>query len=419
MLTDGTRDPEIAGKRLLILGAGLWQVDYIRRARRLGAETWATDWSTNAVGRDEADHFEPVDLKNVDATLELARNSRVDGVFTAADIGVPTAAYVAERLGLPGPSLRLAEEATNKFAMRRRAQSIGLNCPHFERVCSSDDLHAGRALPALPVIVKPVDNCSSRGVRFVADATALEPAVDEAISASRCGQALVEQFLTGTEGSIEALVQHGSVTILGICDKTKSALPHRYDLELRYPGAYPPVVRRALHEFIQRLAGGFGVENGILHVEFLVSDVDQRVFLIEFALRGCGSKVITHLMPHLTGIDVVRVLLRQALGFDTHTEVMRHMHGALQFLIFPRGRITAVRGEADARLMRGVIDACVERQPGDTIEEVRDGRSRPGHVLVYGRTRDEVQDVLRAVRATIRIDYEGALGVAPLECAAV
>src|SRR4029450_4402713 len=108
VLTDGPRDPEMAGKRLLILGAGLWQVDYIRRARRLGAETWATDWSTDAVGRDEADHFEPIDLKNVDATLELARNSRVDGVFTAADIGVPTAAYVAERLGLPGPSLRLA-----------------------------------------------------------------------------------------------------------------------------------------------------------------------------------------------------------------------------------------------------------------------------------------------------------------------
>jgi biotin carboxylase len=207
-------DPLLAGKRLLILGGGLWQLEYVRRARELGLETWVTDWSAEAPARDEADHFEPIDLKDRDATLALARQARIDAVLTAADIGVPTAAYVCEQTGLPGYSRELAEFATNVH----------------ERT--------------LPAIVKPVDNCSSRGVRWVDRAADLPVAVAEAIEASHRGEALVEQFLVGTEGSIEALVQQGRARILGFCDKTKSPLPDRFDLELRYPGDYRDDIRR-------------------------------------------------------------------------------------------------------------------------------------------------------------------------------
>ena len=115
-------DADLAGRRLLILGGGLWQLEYVRRARQLGLETWVTDWSATAVAGDEAHHFEPIDLKDRDATLALARDARIDAVLTTADIGVPTAAYVAERLGLPGHPPKLADDATNKFEMRQRSE---------------------------------------------------------------------------------------------------------------------------------------------------------------------------------------------------------------------------------------------------------------------------------------------------------
>src|SRR5262249_11377406 len=128
--------------RLLILGGGLWQVEYIRRARALGLETWVTDWSASAPGRAHADHFEPIDLKDKAATLALARRARVDAVMTAADIGVPTAAYVADELGLPGCDPELALAATNKFAMRRRSERAGIPVPRYRRVTSVGDAHA-------------------------------------------------------------------------------------------------------------------------------------------------------------------------------------------------------------------------------------------------------------------------------------
>ncbi len=411
-------DSELAGKRLLILGGGLWQLEYVRRARQLGLETWVTDWSATALARDEADHFEPIDLKDCDATLALARRARIDAVLTAADIGVPTAAYVAERLGLPGHRPKLASYATNKFEMRQRSQLLGIACPWYRRVRSTEEATAAIDSEALPAIVKPVDNCSSRGVRWIDRTSDVVTAVAEALAASQRGEALIEQFLVGTEGSIEALVQNGRVAVLGICDKTKSPLPDRFDLELRYPGAYDASVRSDLEAFAQRIADGFEVAHGILHIEFLVSHDTRTVYLIEFAIRGCGSKVATHLMPALTGVDVVRVVIRQALGLPVRIEPSRSRHGALHFLMFPHGRVVAVRGVEAARRLPGVIDACVERVPGEFIDDVHDGRSRPGHVLVSGPDRAGVQRTLADVRTLIRLDYEHAADVAPIDLGA-
>src|SRR5206468_5816967 len=146
------------------------------------------------------------------------------------------------------------------------------------------------------------------------------------------------------EGSIETLVQDGRIVILGICDKTKSPLPDRYDLELRYPGAFEAPVRASLEALVQRIVSGFGVTSGILHIEFLVSHDTRTVYLIEFAIRGCGSKVVTHLLPAITGVDVVRLVIRQALGLPVSIEPSRRRHGALHFLMFPPGRVVAVRG---------------------------------------------------------------------------
>jgi len=412
-------DRDLAGKRLLILGGGLWQRPYVQRARQLGLETWVTDWSPAAAARGDADHFEPIDLKDQEATLALAARARVDGVLTAADIGVPTAAYVADRLGLAGHSIEVAHQATNKFAMRRQAARAGIRGPRYRVVRSDDGVPAsveGVEVAGLPAIVKPVDSCSSRGVRWVDRAGDLKSAIADACAVSLTGEALVEEFLVGVEGSIEALVEDGRVTILGYCDKTKSPLPDRFDLELRYPGAFEAPASAEIEALPQRIATGFGIRRGILHIEFLVARETGAVFLIEFAIRGCGSKVVTHLMPALTGVDVVRIVIRQALGLATPSAPpVRGRHGALHFLMFPRGRVTAVRGVAAARAIPGVIDACVERVAGDAIGEVHDGRSRPGHVLVTAATRAEVQQRIAQVRDAIRLDYDDAADVAPID----
>ena len=413
-LTHATVDPEVAGKRVLILGGGLWQREYVRRTKQLGAEVWVTDWSAEAVARLDADHFAPIDLRDREGTLEFARAARVDAVLTSADVGVPTAAYVADALGLPGSPPDLAERATNKFAMRQWAQMSGLACPWFARVESAEAAHEAVRHRECPVIVKPVDNCSSRGVEVVQRVSDLDASIARALAASVGGAALIEQFLRGEEGSIEAVVQDGAVTVLGICEKTKSPLPDRYDLELRYPGNYADPVRQALEDFARTLVRAFRITDAVIHIEFLLVGPGPEIYLVEFALRGCGSKVITHLMPELTGIDVVRAIVRQALGLTTPLLPTRSRHGILHFLMFPPGCIRRITGLDRARSVPGVIDVTIERDVGERVDRVHDGRSRPGHLLVCAPTAAAAQQIVQQVHDVIRLDYDDGRAVAPL-----
>jgi biotin carboxylase len=405
-------DPEIAGRRLLVLGGGLWQREYVRRSRALGAEVWLTDWSADAIARPDADHFAPIDLRDVDATIAYARAAGIQAVITAADVGVPTAAHVADALSLPGVPLALAQAATNKWIMRQRARDAGLACPWFERVTDIAQATTVAAERGLPLIVKPVDNCSSRGVQTVMRADLLRPAVERALQASAAGEVLLEQFLEGNEGSIEAFVQDGEAVLLGACDKTKSRLPDRFDLELRYPGAYSAERWQAIESFLATLVRGFQIRNGILHIEFLITG--DGLYLIEFALRGCGSKVVTHLIPAMTGVDIIHAVVRQAFGLRTDVRIARTRHGILHFLMFPPGRVTAINGVAAARALPGVVDLAIEREPGDAIEPVHDGRSRPGHLLACADSRDAVQDLVRDVRALVSLDYADRAQVGPI-----
>jgi biotin carboxylase len=183
----------------------LWQLEYVRRARQLGLETWVTDWSPTAVARDDADHFEALDLKDREGTLALARRARINAVFTAADIGVPTAAYVAERLGLPGHPPSLAESATNKFMMRQHSRRSGIACPWYRRVRSTTDGTAANRGDARvigrSITVRAVGSGRSiEGPSMLPCSRRWRPrAVRRQRAASR-----------GTEGSIETLVRDGA-----------------------------------------------------------------------------------------------------------------------------------------------------------------------------------------------------------------
>ena len=160
---------------------------------------------------------------------------------------------------------------------------------------------------ALPAIVKPVDNCSSRGVRWIDGAADLSAAVADALEASQRGEALIEQFLVGTEGSIEALVQDGrarhprhlrqdEVATAGPL-RSRASLSRSVSRRCRAAdrGAGP-----ADRRWIRASSTAFSTSS-------FSSPIDTgRCSLIEFAIRGCGSKVATHLMPALTGVDVVR-----------------------------------------------------------------------------------------------------------------
>ena len=213
--------------------------------------------------------------------------------------------------------------------------------------------------------------------------------------------------MVGQEGSVEALIRgDGEIVILGMCSKKKSELPFRFDLRLIYPGDYTEGQKKAIEAFIGKLVAGFGIRRGIIHVEIMVSG--ENIRLIEFGLRGCGSNVITKLMPAITGFDVPRYLLAEAFDERLPIEITRHDNGVLRFLMGGPGTIGSISGEEEARKLPGVVDVFVSAQPGDKVGVIKNGGGRLGYVMSRSDDRRSVLEI--AERAAGLIKFEGLSG---------
>ena len=71
--------------------------------------------------------------------LEIAKEYKPDAVLTEqSDIAVPTVAYVAEKLGLKGIGIEVADRFTNKYKMREFASKAGVPVPEY-KLCRTVD----------------------------------------------------------------------------------------------------------------------------------------------------------------------------------------------------------------------------------------------------------------------------------------
>lgn len=392
-------------KKILILGAGLWQIAYLKKAKELGLYVCATDWSDNPEGKKYADVFEPISVRDKEKTLAFAIENKVDAIFTNSDVAVPTVAYVAEKLNIPCFTQQQASIATDKFQMRNFIKAIGLQTPDYYLCSTLDELCDKYKLLNNKCIIKPIDNCGSRGVYIIESLEQLLSVAEETFENSFSGKILIEEFMVGKESSVEVLVDEGQPIILGWCKKMKSPEPYRFDIQLDYFPDYSDEEHKAVNDLVNRLVEGLKYHNGIMHIEFMWTS--SGIKIIEFALRGCGSNVITHLMPILRGFDIMEFLLKKSIGEKVSINLTKDLYGTLKFIIPSEGVVKLVSGIDTILKLDGLVDFYTDLQPGYKIEAIKNGRLRPGHFIVFGDSQDDIHAKIDFVEENLHIEYNG------------
>ena len=158
-------------KKILILGAGIYQVPLIETAKRLGIYTIVASIPGNYPGFELADKVYYENTTDYKKILSIARREEVDGIVTAGtDVAVITIGKVCDALGLRGLSFEAAEIATDKLLMKQCYEKYGVRSAKFRRV-SFDDPHYANIIAdlTLPVMFKSVDSSGSRGIVKVDD----------------------------------------------------------------------------------------------------------------------------------------------------------------------------------------------------------------------------------------------------------
>ena len=110
-------------KRIMILGANILQIPLIEQAIKMGFETIVVSPRPAEPGFRHATYSVYADLRDEEEVLKYAKKYEICGVITdQTDIPVRTAAFVAEKMGLPGIGYDTACLFTDKYRMRERCK---------------------------------------------------------------------------------------------------------------------------------------------------------------------------------------------------------------------------------------------------------------------------------------------------------
>lgn len=297
--------------KILILGGGFQQLPAIRKAHELGLTVLLADYLPDAPGRREADQSFLVSTRDRDKILELARKEDVDGILAfASDPAEETAAYVAEKIGLPGGMYAAAGILGNKRKFREFLAMHRIPAPrHFPMNYPESDL-------PYPVVVKPLDSSGSKGVTILRsyDAGRLLRAYQVAVSCSLSGQAMAEEYIAyGYRHLIggDVIVRGGNVVLYGLMDCIREEGKNLVPCGKIYPCGAGDEVKVRIARIMQTVIHGLSITDAEMNVEFIAGK-DGEVYPIEIALR-CGGNGIPQLLSDATGIDWIREEVQRTL----------------------------------------------------------------------------------------------------------
>lgn len=213
----------MARKKLMLLGGLRYLLPIIEEAHKLGVYVVTADYLPDNIAHKYSDEYCNVSIIDKDAVLKAAQRLQIDGILShAVDPGVVSAAYVAEKMGLPFQcSYTAACILQDKSLFRKFLLNNGFNCPHAKGYTNVEDALRDVNYFSWPVIVKPVDSAGSKGVTRVDSPHKLESAIEIALSESHNGHFIIEDFLEkeGFSFGSESFVVNGQLLYNGFYDQ--------------------------------------------------------------------------------------------------------------------------------------------------------------------------------------------------------
>lgn len=301
-------------KKLVIIGANDFQNQLILKAKALGYETHVFAWRDGAVGEKTADYFYPVSIVEKDAILEECRRIRPDGVCSiASDLAAITVNYVAEGLGLTGNAVKHTEIQTNKYAMRKALSAAGISCPKFALADTASDIEKLLAGFTFPVIVKPTDRSGSRNIAKLDSIEGVAQAVAAAGASSFEKKAIIEEYITGDEYSMETISFGGTHHFLAVTKKYTTGAPRFIETGHKQPSGLSDAVLERARTTVFKALDALHVENSAGHAEFRV-DENGNVRIIEIGARMGGDCIGSDLVYLSTGNDFIKMVIDVACG---------------------------------------------------------------------------------------------------------
>ena len=395
-------------KKLLLLGGSRFLLPVIKAAHELGIYTITCDYLPDNYAHRFSDEYKNVSIVDKEAVLAAARELKVDGVMSfACDPGVVTAAYVAEKMGLPScGSYESACILQNKGLFRKFLKEHGFNVPTAESFTSADDALRRADMFKWPVIVKPVDSAGSKGVKKVDSPEELKKAVENALAYSRGKEFIVEDYLEkiGCSSDADCFSVDGEFQVVSFSAQrfdANAANPY-VPAAFSWPATISAGHQKELTGELQRLISLLGMRTSIYNVETRECS-DGNAYIMEVSPRGGGNR-LAEMHRFITGADMITNAVRAAVGLSLEKFERIEPDGYWAEVI--------VHSEAPCVFQSlwmsdGIRDNIHSQDlwvaPGDAIGGFSGANEAIGTLILKFKDKDEMEEMLREIGKNVRV----------------
>jgi len=376
-------------KSVMIFGAGLNQLELIREAQALGLVTVVVDPQPDPPGKAEADHFCRIDGNDYEATKAAAVRFGVSGIVTGQmEKPLRLMARLAQEMGFVFNSPEVTERCLDKWLMKQALMVHRIPCARGILVRPGEEISMPEWM-SFPVIIKPRDAFSSRGVYRCDDRAAIDKFIEESRSFSSSGDVIIEEFLRGEEYSVESLTYNGETTVVQFTEKYITPYPRTVELGHLQPAELDLATKMEVSAVVRKALSALGVMNSASHAEVMVTESGPEI--IEVGARLGGDFIGSYLTRASTGLSMDRAATEIAMGVAPSRRPSFRAFSMIRYLELPEGKVVEEVLPADDILeLPGVIFAALFVSPGDIIKPVSHSALRPGCIIAEAETKSQL-----------------------------
>jgi len=314
-------------------------------------------------------------------------------------------AMVREHLGIPGMDAATARNFRDKDQMKTVLHAAGVPCARHRLATGADEAIGFADVVGFPLVVKPPAGAGAKST-FRLDGPGDLAAWLEVAPPAPDRPALVEEFLTGEEGSYDSVMVDGEI----VWDSISAYLPTPLEV-LRNPWMQwvvllPRDITGPEHAPIRMVAPAalraLGLHTGLTHMEWFRRP-DGSVAVSEVGARPPGAQ-ITSMLCYAHDFDLYRAWAELMVDGTFSPPLRQWSAGTVYLRGQGAGRVTATRG-LDL-LPAAVTDLVVDSRlpsPGQPSSGSYEG---DGYITVRDRDTGVVTASLKMILTTVRVELQ-------------
>ena len=397
-------------KKILILGAGVYQVPLIKRAKERGYYVIAASNNQTDPGVKCADEFLNIDTMDKLNLLKYSESTGIDGVTTTGtDVAVPSIGFICDTLQLPGISEYTANLATNKIAMKSKFKEYNVPTPDFSVIKSNDELFKYAQNNGFPFVVKVPDSSGSRGLTIVNDFSELDNAYNKAMGVSRSGLIIVEEYINGIEYIANILIVNGKVSEAFIYNNIKTKPPVTVPIGTSCPSRLPLHIQHETVKVFNIVVKALKIKNAICNADVMLTD--EGVKILEVGAR-IGSVSSPEVIKLYYGVNLYDVALDLALNNIPHVQKECLKPAAYHIISSPEsGLLRHQSFPCELLEDPNIISIDFDYPLNTPVRKFKTGPDRIGNIVVTGETSIAAENFAAQVLRSIRIEVEKNLPV--------